>query len=164
MPGPASDHDAGSAVRTPDRVRWRRLDPDMGRIVPEFGPQFLRELIHPPFRIVYRREPKYVRIVRIRRSERLLRLTPGDDSSPRPNGERERLPSQHRFMTDRRRAPPDPRASRQPHRRVLRSSSHIRALPGIPCMGPEPRSIRIGARCADAQGTVDVVGRLSPPV
>ena len=100
MPGPASDHDAGSAVRTPDRVRWRRLDPEMGRIVPEFGPQFLRELIHPPFRIVYRREPKYVRIVRIWRSERLLRLTPGDDSSLRPNGERERLPSQHRFMTE----------------------------------------------------------------
>ena len=63
-----------------DRLGALRTHPDMGRIVPEFGQQFLRELIHPPFRLVYRREPKYVRIVRIWRSERLLRLTPGDDS------------------------------------------------------------------------------------
>jgi toxin ParE1/3/4 len=52
--------------------------PDMGRIVPEFGQPFLRELIRPPFRIVYRRDPKRVRIVRVWRSERLLVL-PGDD-------------------------------------------------------------------------------------
>ena len=57
-----------------------RTHSDMGRIVPEFGQQFLRELIHPPFLIVYRRDTKYVRIVRIWRSERLLRLTPVDDS------------------------------------------------------------------------------------
>lgn len=63
-----------------ERLGAPRTHPDMGRIVPEFGQRFLRELIHPPFRIVYRREPKYVRIVRIWRSERLLRLTPGDDS------------------------------------------------------------------------------------
>ncbi len=34
----------------------------------------LRELIHPPFRIVYRRDPERVQIVRVWRSERLLRL------------------------------------------------------------------------------------------
>ena len=50
--------------------------PEMGRIVPEFDQPFLRELIHPPFRIVYRRDPKYVWIVRVWRSERLL-LLPG---------------------------------------------------------------------------------------
>jgi plasmid stabilization system protein ParE len=48
--------------------------PDSGRIVPEFGQPFLRELIHTPFRIVYRREPDRVRIVRVWRSERLLKL------------------------------------------------------------------------------------------
>ncbi len=48
--------------------------PDMGRIVPEFEQPFLRELIRPPFRIVYRREPKHVRIVRVWRSERQLEL------------------------------------------------------------------------------------------
>jgi len=48
--------------------------PDIGRIVAEFGQPFLRELIHPPFRIVYRRDPDRVRIVRVWRSERLLRL------------------------------------------------------------------------------------------
>jgi plasmid stabilization system protein ParE len=46
--------------------------PAMGRIVPEFDQPFLRELIRPPFRIVYRRDPKHVRIVRVWRSERLL--------------------------------------------------------------------------------------------
>ena len=48
--------------------------PEMGRIVPEFGRDNLRELIHPPFRIVYRRDRTKVRIVRVWRSERLLRL------------------------------------------------------------------------------------------
>ena len=48
--------------------------PEIGRVVPEFGTQNLRELIHPPFRIVYWREPETVSIVRVWRSERLLRL------------------------------------------------------------------------------------------
>ena len=60
---------------------FHRLDallthPDIGRMVPEFGQPFLRELIHPPFRIVYRREPQCVRVVRVWRSERLLKLPP----------------------------------------------------------------------------------------
>ena len=46
--------------------------PDMGRIVPEFDQPFLRELVRPPFRIVYRRDARHVRIVRVWRSERLL--------------------------------------------------------------------------------------------
>ena len=53
--------------------------PETGRIVPEFGQPFLREIVHPPFRIVYRRKPESVRIVRIWRSERLLAL-PGDET------------------------------------------------------------------------------------
>ena len=48
--------------------------PDMGRIVPEFDQPFLRELIRPPFRVVYRRDPKHVRVVRVWRSERLLEV------------------------------------------------------------------------------------------
>ena len=54
--------------------------PDMGRVVPEFGQPSLRELIRPPFRIVYRRDPRHVRIVRVWRSERLLELV--DEGSP----------------------------------------------------------------------------------
>jgi len=46
--------------------------PDMGRIVPEFELVDLGELIRPPFRIVYRRDKKKVRIVRVWRSERLM--------------------------------------------------------------------------------------------
>lgn len=54
--------------------------PDLGRVVPEFDQSFLPELICPPFRIVYRRDPKHVRIVRIWRSERRLEV-PDQDSS-----------------------------------------------------------------------------------
>lgn len=54
--------------------------PDMGRIVPEFDQPFLRELIRPPFRIVYRRDPKRVRVVRVWRSERLLNVA--DEDAP----------------------------------------------------------------------------------
>jgi plasmid stabilization system protein ParE len=48
--------------------------PDQGRIVPEFDQPLLRELILPPCRIVYRRDRDRIRIVRVWRSERLLRL------------------------------------------------------------------------------------------
>ncbi|NTV12477.1 MAG: type II toxin-antitoxin system RelE/ParE family toxin [Desulfobulbaceae bacterium] len=48
--------------------------PEMGRIVPEFELDVLRELICPPFRIVYRCDSNRIGIVRIWRSERLLVL------------------------------------------------------------------------------------------
>jgi plasmid stabilization system protein ParE len=57
-----------------EKVEALRDHPDMGRIVPEFDQHFLRELIHLPFRIVYLREPSRVRVVRLWRSEKLLRL------------------------------------------------------------------------------------------
>ena len=55
--------------------------PDIGRVVPEFGQSFLRELIHPPFRIVYRHDTKRVRVVRVWRSERVLQLDPDSNTS-----------------------------------------------------------------------------------
>lgn len=67
------------------RVEVLADHPDIGRIVPEFDEPFLRELIHPPFRIVYRRDPLRVRIVRVWRSERLLRL-PASANSQDPTG------------------------------------------------------------------------------
>jgi plasmid stabilization system protein ParE len=48
--------------------------PESGRIVPEFGLANLREVIHPPVRIVYRLDENRVRIVRVWRSERLLQI------------------------------------------------------------------------------------------
>ncbi len=48
--------------------------PDLGRMVPEFELVFLRELIRPPFRIVYRRSKEKISIVRVWRSERILVL------------------------------------------------------------------------------------------
>lgn len=61
------------------RIERLAEHPEIGRIVPEFGQDTLRELIHPPFRIVYRREESTVRIVRVWRSERLLRLPAADE-------------------------------------------------------------------------------------
>ena len=55
--------------------------PDTGRVVPEFKQSFLRELIHPPLRIVYRHDTKRVRIVRVWRCERLLHLDPDSKTS-----------------------------------------------------------------------------------
>ena len=62
-------------------ARIERLNehPGMGRIVPEFNLETLRELIHPPFRIVYRRATTNVQIVRVWRSERVLRLPATDE-------------------------------------------------------------------------------------
>lgn len=60
--------------QTIEEIALLATQPEMGRIVPEFELEFLRELIRPPFRIVYRRDHKKIRIVRIWRSERLLVL------------------------------------------------------------------------------------------
>ena len=57
-----------------DDIELLKVQPDMGRMVPEFELEYLRELIRPPFRIVYRRDKKRVRIVRVWRSERLLKV------------------------------------------------------------------------------------------
>jgi len=56
-------------------VNELNLYPKMGRIVPEFNISNLRELIHPPFRVVYKLEKNQrISIIRIWRSERLLKL------------------------------------------------------------------------------------------
>lgn len=46
--------------------------PESGRIVPEFDTAWLRELVRPPFRIVYRFDSDSVKVVRVWRSERLM--------------------------------------------------------------------------------------------
>ena len=48
--------------------------PESGRIVPEFNIENLREIIFAPFRIVYRLDGNKIKIVRVWRSERMLRL------------------------------------------------------------------------------------------
>jgi plasmid stabilization system protein ParE len=48
--------------------------PESGRIVPEFSVKTIRELIHPPYRLVYRIDSSKIWIVRVWRSERLLIL------------------------------------------------------------------------------------------
>jgi plasmid stabilization system protein ParE len=64
------------------RVEALADQPDMGRVVPEFDQPFLRELIHPPFRIVYRSDSQRVRIVRVWRSARLLSVPADEDQEP----------------------------------------------------------------------------------
>ena len=55
-------------------IETLRDHPDIGRVVPEFGEAHIRELIHPPFRVVYLRGLHSAQVVRVWRSERLLDL------------------------------------------------------------------------------------------
>lgn len=57
-----------------EHVGTLALHPDIGREVPEFNDESIRELIHPPFRVVYLRETKSIKVIRVWRSERLLKL------------------------------------------------------------------------------------------
>ena len=49
-------------------------NPEIGRVVPEFQMPSIRELIHSPFRIVYVLNNTSIQIIRVWRSERLMRL------------------------------------------------------------------------------------------
>ncbi len=55
-----------------DRLRQLNTFPDSGKVAAEFDTLWLRELEHPPFRIVYRRDDDAVTVVRVWRSERLM--------------------------------------------------------------------------------------------
>jgi len=57
-----------------EHIEPLNVHPDIGRVVPEFNDENIRELIHSPFRVVYLRESKSIKIVRVWRSERLLKL------------------------------------------------------------------------------------------
>ena len=57
-----------------DHIQTLIDNPDIGRVVPEFEDERIRELIHPPFRVVYLRELDSIHVVRMWRSERLLHL------------------------------------------------------------------------------------------
>lgn len=56
-----------------------RDHPDSGRKVPEFDQDRIREIIYPPFRVVYLRNAASVSLVRVWKSERLL-LLPDDET------------------------------------------------------------------------------------
>ena len=58
-----------------NRVESLSDHPDIGRKVPEFDDQGIRELIQPPFRIVYVKEILNIYIIRVWRSERMLVLS-----------------------------------------------------------------------------------------
>jgi plasmid stabilization system protein ParE len=57
-----------------EHIETLSTHPDIGRVVPEFDDDSIRELIHLPFRMVYLPESESVNIIRVRRSERLLKL------------------------------------------------------------------------------------------
>jgi plasmid stabilization system protein ParE len=57
-----------------DRIGQLESFPESGRIVPEFQLPELRELIEPPFRIVYRITERSLTVIRIWRGERQLVL------------------------------------------------------------------------------------------
>ena len=57
-----------------ERIEALNDHPKIGRFVPEFNDDSIREIIHPPFRIVYLLEEHAIHIIRVWRSERLLEL------------------------------------------------------------------------------------------
>ena len=57
-----------------DRIETLIDSPDIGRVVPEFFTDNIRELIHKRFRVVYLRESSTIYIIRVWRSERILEL------------------------------------------------------------------------------------------
>ena len=57
-----------------ERIETLIDNPDIGRVVPEFSTDNIRELIHKPFRVVYLRESSAIFIIRVWRSERILQL------------------------------------------------------------------------------------------
>jgi len=57
-----------------EHIETLSAHPDIGRVVPEFNDDSIRELIHSPFRVVYLREIESIKITRVWRSERLLKL------------------------------------------------------------------------------------------
>jgi len=57
-----------------DRIETLTNNPDIGRIVPEFDAENIRELIHKPFRVVYLKESSSISVIRVWRGERILEL------------------------------------------------------------------------------------------
>lgn len=57
-----------------EHIETLSAHPDIGRVVPEFNDVSIRELIHSPFRVVYLSEIESIKIIRVWRSERLLKL------------------------------------------------------------------------------------------
>ncbi len=57
-----------------DRIETLVDHPNIGRVVPEFATDHIRELIHKPFRVVYLRASSSIFIVKVWRSERILEL------------------------------------------------------------------------------------------
>ena len=57
-----------------ERIETLIEHPEIGRVVPEYSNSGIRELIHPPYRVVYLKEESSIFVVRIWRSERILRL------------------------------------------------------------------------------------------
>lgn len=70
----ASNIGGGFVKEIIDHVQVLSDHPDLGRIVPEFEQEHIREIIHKPYRIVYQRGVRSITIIRIWRSERLLML------------------------------------------------------------------------------------------
>ncbi len=64
-----------------EKIEHLTSHPKMGRVVPECNIEHTRELIFPPFRIIYTTKNNAIQIIRIWRSERLLKITDLDPHS-----------------------------------------------------------------------------------
>ncbi len=56
-------------------IETLKTHPKIGRIVPEFDDESIREIIHKPFRVVYLLKGEMIYVIRVWRGERLLILS-----------------------------------------------------------------------------------------
>ena len=63
---------ANLLTRIREHLSQIELFPRSGRIVPEYNDPSIRELVIPPFRVVYRLDEARANVVRVWRSERLM--------------------------------------------------------------------------------------------
>jgi len=78
-----AEHDPAAALRLWERIieRLNGLNdvPGKGRVVPELGDPARREIVVPPFRIVYRTTSEEIRIVAVVHGRRVLEHALDDD-------------------------------------------------------------------------------------
>jgi plasmid stabilization system protein ParE len=58
-----------------DHLETIPSNPEIGRKVPEFSADKIREVQNPPYRVVYLREEKNINLVRVWRSARIMDLS-----------------------------------------------------------------------------------------
>lgn len=75
--GDSSQNAARMIERLIDRAEGMVAFPQSGRVVPEYEQENIREIIEPPYRIIYYTLPDRIDVLTVMHGARLLREIPG---------------------------------------------------------------------------------------